>query len=736
MRTSFVALLLALVAPFPSQALAGEVLPGAVWTVIAPDFSTSLRATAQGNILVNRCTPTDDLPHTWVQTLAPDGSTLWTATETWGCPATSDADGNTYVLTKDTAGYLTAESLDSSGELRWITNTNVLLGGEGVAPVLGADGSVYFADVANGYYTESNIVGFDRATGNLTFQQTAGWTHRLLAYADGLAAVTFPNTVQYFGYDGMPKGTYRLGTFMQGNDSSAAGADGTVFVAGFANHECHGVATKTSVSKITPSGVAWTWGQPEPHQCSGLYLAATPDGGVVFASASDEDRTAADVIYLDAWGIPRWTYRTAGSATAATPGIYWPPVVDASGVVVLPSHFAYTDSDCGITPACAGLEVAFLSQQTGARVLPTIQVVDPTAAYGFVAVGETPTVDAERLYLLLNANSTSASVSSLLVPGLNLDYQIALEKRVASGTTPTPPVPTPQPPAGSTGTPVTVEIIAPTQPFGQAPRTSPRPGCKLPKAVGKQIRAFSYGKTLATGTSATVSASVTKVGWFAGQPSTTVTFKVACGPNAGRSAISKTNYYGETSFTYKGTKGPGTDIVSATFGTPNGKQQAIVKIKWITPPPPTRPCTPPAKNGIGDRLLASLRCTAAQFVLAGQCAVAVAGFVFIPIRSLKLAKGADGLLALSALDKRFHPAAVLYNKLSIVKYKSNAPKGLRTPKEVLQRIDHVHKASDLARLLPELFAAMSAHDFSEVAADIAEVAGLKPCVQALVKTLD
>lgn len=137
------------------------------------------------------------------------------------------------------------------------------------------------------------------------------------------------------------------------------------------------------------------------------------------------------------------------------------------------------------------------------------------------------------------------------------------------------------------------------------------------------------------------------------------------------------------------------------------------------------------RGGFVKRLLAAARCTWAQTVMEVKCGVAIAGFVFIPLKSLRLAKTAGGLLDLSKLAKKFRPAARLYNDLSLAKYSKAAPRGFGTPKETLATIESVGHVSDLVKLLPNLRRALSSADFSQISLDIAEVAGLKPCVQGL-----
>lgn len=90
------------------------------------------------------------------------------------------------------------------------------------------------------------------------------------------------------------------------------------------------------------------------------------------------------------------------------------------------------------------------------------------------------------------------------------------------------------------------------------------------------------------GTIHTVTATVTTNDPVAGTPvvGTTVTFAVNSGPNAGVTGTSVTNSNGQATFSYTGTGGIGTDIISATFVDAKGATQTsnnAVK-NWVRPP--------------------------------------------------------------------------------------------------------------------------------------------------------
>lgn len=84
---------------------------------------------------------------------------------------------------------------------------------------------------------------------------------------------------------------------------------------------------------------------------------------------------------------------------------------------------------------------------------------------------------------------------------------------------------------------------------------------------------------------------------------------------------------------------------------------------------------------------------------------------------------------------KLRPVGRLYNDLSLAKYTKHAPKGFRNPHEAIESIDHVHDASELVALLPDLKQAVSNRDFNESALDLADISGLKPSVVGLVNAL-
>lgn len=145
---------------------------------------------------------------------------------------------------------------------------------------------------------------------------------------------------------------------------------------------------------------------------------------------------------------------------------------------------------------------------------------------------------------------------------------------------------------------------------------------------------------------------------------------------------------------------------------------------------PERACDPVGGN-LGKRLLAAMRCTAHETLLEVNCGVHVALLVGIPAKTLKALKTGKGYYDLRKVKKQYRPIAKLINHIEKAKFKSNAPKGFRTGKDVIARIKNAKSAKDVIAILPSLASAVSAADYSQIALDVADIAGLKSCVQAM-----
>ncbi|HEY8813902.1 MAG TPA: hypothetical protein VIP57_02180 [Candidatus Dormibacteraeota bacterium] len=184
-------------------------------------------------------------------------------------------------------------------------------------------------------------------------------------------------------------------------------------------------------------------------------------------------------------------------------------------------------------------------------------------------------------------------------------------------------------------------------------------------------------------------------------------------------------------------------------------QQEVTKAGPPAPPPPGQPTLPvtvadgggggiagapdpgsvnPCAKVIGGfvtRLLAAVKCEWARNKTKAECAYGVSGWLFLPLKVLKGAELANGLLDMNKIAKPLQPLAKVYNDLFLAKFTKHAPPGFKNFKETKDTLGKVRKVSKLIALLPDLRAALSAHDFSEVALDISKIGGFESCVQAL-----
>jgi hypothetical protein len=148
------------------------------------------------------------------------------------------------------------------------------------------------------------------------------------------------------------------------------------------------------------------------------------------------------------------------------------------------------------------------------------------------------------------------------------------------------------------------------------------------------------------------------------------------------------------------------------------------------PAPGLNPCAHVA-GGVGKRLLASLKCTLELTKLEAQCAVGVAGLIFLPLKSLDLIEAAKGISVINKLPAKLRPLGRFLYDLYHAKYSKHAPRGFRNGKESVATIKGIHKAWQLIKALPDLAKAISRSDFSQIALDLDGILGLKPCVQAV-----
>ncbi len=567
------------------------------WSVPLPtEANGSLTVAPDTTVFVGSCTD-----------LTSGGSQLWQLPEvlnrTPDCmDAATDGEGNTYTLTEESVGQLVVESLSPTGTIRWSVPTDGFTSFR-TQPVLGAKGSVFFS-MWNGAYAK--VVGYDEKTGAITLEHQFYDVTGLHAYSGGLIVVNTDSQVIYLGYEGTVLAEYSTGSPISAYVaySNASGADGTLFVAGY--DEGCGSEGHASVEKFSPTGLAWTWTDPASY-CTQTSLAATPEGGVIFARS--EANPSAYFTSISASGSELWTDDIPGPIGPANGAGYFPVRVDVNGVVALPATNIYR---CPVQPeeGCLGAQVELRSAQTEARVGEPVQL-QGEGEYGFELRGDA--IGTERLYITGEVLEPSATptLQAFSIPGLTEDYQVALQEQLTGQ-------PRSPPPAGGT--------------------------------VG----------------------------------------------NSGGGSGAATNGGGGGS-------------------TPS--------------PVPVISACKPVKGSLLRRILAGLKCKAAEALLAAKCAGAVASILYLPLKLLKAVEVAKSTEVLAKMPKKLYPVAKFFYDLAHDKVLSRAPAGYRSFAEIYAKLKKAKTALTIIKTLPDLVPALLRVNVSEVALDLDKIVGLQACVQ-------
>jgi hypothetical protein len=326
-----------------------------------------------------------------------------------------DAVGNAYFYTPSAdGGHI--RSVTPDGNVRW---TSMPLPGNPesftyTAPVVGADGEVWFAQY---HQFHEQLYGVHRDTGVLGHRlevEAVG----LGAYSGGLVVGEYGGGVAYYGYDGSLVQRYALPVDPNASDI-IYGADGTVFVAGPSRTLADDGHPRYTVVRVTPTGVQWTWTDPDPDD-AGVSRggAALPDGGVVV------EVSARKAIAIDADGHSAWAHAFDSLL---------PIAVDTAGRVVLAHDVPYAGEHSNTT-----LAVDIVDQHTGAAVLPSVLLTNDgelgNGYFGSVAIAP------HRLYAVATPNidnntysERTWSVGAVTVPSLLESYPTALATQVEAG---------------------------------------------------------------------------------------------------------------------------------------------------------------------------------------------------------------------------------------------------------------------------------------------------------------
>jgi hypothetical protein len=149
-------------------------------------------------------------------------------------------------------------------------------------------------------------------------------------------------------------------------------------------------------------------------------------------------------------------------------------------------------------------------------------------------------------------------------------------------------------------------------------------------------------------------------------------------------------------------------------------------------PTTARRCTR-AEGGLGARLLASLKCTAAPGVLRTRCKSSIS---MAPATVFRVAR--TGHSAASVRKKvavKYRPVAVALYDLYHARFKSRKVAGFRRNADLVSKLRGAKKASDVMTLLPSLSKALRGSDFEKVATDLNGMTGLRSCVAGLTATV-
>ncbi len=139
----------------------------------------------------------------------------------------------------------------------------------------------------------------------------------------------------------------------------------------------------------------------------------------------------------------------------------------------------------------------------------------------------------------------------------------------------------------------------------------------------------------------------------------------------------------------------------------------------------------PVRGSVGKRLLASLKCTAAMTWLEGEC-----GVELTLNKALKALSVTKGLIELKKVRKGWRPLAKLVNDFKRAKFRKNAPRGFRSPPEILEKLSKVKDGLELVKLLRDVAKALAPEDFRQIALDIGDLAGAKACVEGLLLAVE
>jgi Putative Ig domain len=392
--------------------------------------------TSGGDSNENGITNAADTPFN-LQSVGSDGSEVWRRPDDDGEDATVDSSGNTYyMIPGDGTAYIL--SVNSTGHVRW-TSAALPEDSSGYTflydtrAALGFNGEVYFT-LYDGF-GHAALFGINETTGAVDVDASLGFPTFVRAYSGGLVVGDAGGLVEYLNYDGSVQSSYPIGNIDLAQAQWSVGADGSVFVMGPETEimGCSSSGPALNVVKVTPTGPAWTWTEPDTTDCLYGFPTAAPDGGVVLEETPAENPDAGDIVSLSSSGGQLWrsteSSNVTGESLFPTNGV----LVDSTGVVVVPIQHSY---DCTTISGgtCVGLDLSFLSDSSGATALPTASATDEGSSPDENGWGQAIAMAAGRVYL--DASTTldvttyptnTEAVAAMNIAGLSEDYQASLE---------------------------------------------------------------------------------------------------------------------------------------------------------------------------------------------------------------------------------------------------------------------------------------------------------------------
>ncbi len=118
-------------------------------------------------------------------------------------------------------------------------------------------------------------------------------------------------------------------------------------------------------------------------------------------------------------------------------------------------------------------------------------------------------------------------------------------------------------------------------------------------------------------------------------------------------------------------------------------------------------------------------------MLEAKCAFGIVTLVAPALKAIKIIEAADSATIIASLPDKMRPFAQFLYDLYHARFLKDAPAGYQTPAEVISKLRSVKTAHELLKVMPELARAIANNDYGRLATDLADIAGLKACIQGV-----